>query len=436
MAYSSSMQQVSTSMHLLAAALPLFVCACSGDVVNVGENSAETSSELAAAACPPAGTVVVSNQAEIEALEGCEAIAGDLYVVPFEGADLGPLHALRSIQGALRFGAAPGTVDGMAVNRIAELEAAGWLSSLSGLESLEQVGWLYLAGFSGSDLTALSNLRVVTDGSLYITSCSGNLRNLHGLENLAAVDTLYIDCDGLEDLTGLPLRTSITSLTIAGGFKGSAPLGVHFVVGDLILRGTDLESLDAFVGLEYVGGALIIQDNPVLADASGLSSLTRLRALLIRGNPALQHLPSLSGVERLDSLVIDGTALLELPPFSGLSRDPEVDPTQTSEPSGRVGRLQVSDNSELRRVDVPAGWRSGADVTVTRNAALEQLNLAQLATVDRLEIDANPLLATVGLEALWAAYSLHVRDNPLLAEGAFDAVQSVEREMSGNADNP
>ena len=83
-----------------------------------------------------------------------------------------------------------------------------------------------------------------------------------------------------------------------------------------------------------------------------------------------------------------------------------------------------------------AGWRSGADVTVTRNAALEQLNLAQLATVDRLEIDANPLLATVGLEALWAAYSLHVRDNPLLAEGAFDAVQSVEREMSGNADNP
>src|SRR5690348_17139765 len=80
MARQSSPQYMMVNFSLiraLAAALPALACACSGEVVNVGENTAELAAN---AACPASGIVDVRSQSELDALEGCAAIDGDLRV--------------------------------------------------------------------------------------------------------------------------------------------------------------------------------------------------------------------------------------------------------------------------------------------------------------------------------------------------------------------
>src|SRR5262245_7722981 len=106
MSIKSSMQHmksVSRPLGSLAAlVLPALISACSDNVVNVGENG-ETAAELTtepSSSCPT-GDVVVKNQAELDALEGCTALGGSLTIVPFEGADLRSLHALESVAGLL-----------------------------------------------------------------------------------------------------------------------------------------------------------------------------------------------------------------------------------------------------------------------------------------------------------------------------------------------
>src|SRR5688572_20317555 len=80
----------------LSASLAISLFGCGGGTVSLGEE------EVAIEEPPPvysdcqfdgslAGEVVVRNQAELDALEGCPVIDGDLFIAAFEGADLRPL---------------------------------------------------------------------------------------------------------------------------------------------------------------------------------------------------------------------------------------------------------------------------------------------------------------------------------------------------------
>src|SRR5688572_33445724 len=71
MAHNSSMQRSHAALaRTLAAALSIFALACSGDVINVGDDAMEPTTD---GACPAPGNIVIMNQAELDALEGCRS---------------------------------------------------------------------------------------------------------------------------------------------------------------------------------------------------------------------------------------------------------------------------------------------------------------------------------------------------------------------------
>jgi hypothetical protein len=445
MTHSSKTHQPNITLFMrkaLAVALPALLGACSGDVVNVGENE-EPLNEGTACSQAPVGDIVVWNQAELDALEGCTTIDGDLQIVPFAGADLRPLHALRSVAGQLRFEVPGDIVDAATLNDFDELNRTGWLT-LDGLESLESVGGLRIGGLATPSLAPLSNLRVVVDGDLSLFDCGG-LRDLHGLENIRGVDDLTVVCDELESMAALQVTGWISSMYINGArLTELGSLGVTNVSNDIVLLGTALPNLDAFAELSSVGGALAILNNSALTNVDGLSQFEGGGTLVVRGNPALSRLRAFDAISRLEGLMIQNNAVLaELPAFSGLNADrngagngPDGEWTEDALLSFRPEQIEISDNPALRQFDVPGGWQSGSHVLIRNNAALERVGLGQLEAIDLLEIESNPLLADIQLAALATVDSLRVRDNPELPVAAFDAVQTFTRDMSGNAGTP
>jgi hypothetical protein len=426
----------------LLAALTAFISACSGDRVNVGEDTLEPtvpSNSRCADDSRLAEDVTVTNQSELSALEGCEVIDGDLYVVPFAGADLRPLHALTSVEGTLAFAEAPGTVLGSEVARIQALNEAGWLTSLEGLESLESVGALQLHGLS-TGLAPLANLRVVTEGWLEIVRCN-DLRDLDGLQNVAGIDTLTLVCESLESMTGIQLPPSMTSLYIdAASLTDLGSFAVEGVESDMAIMNTRLQNLDALSGLRYVGGGLVLQNNPALDDMSGLDGLEVLGTLIIRDNASIEVMPPFTALSRIEGLMVyDNLRLRELPTFPALYADVGVldgldeDERARTLLAWRPDLIEVVGNPELEQLSIPRGWSSGSHVAVRNNAKIKVVDFARLESIDRLVISGNPLLDSVELGALATVASLKVQDNPLLAPSDFDPVQTFERDMSGNA---
>src|SRR5262245_14930603 len=91
----------------VAAVTSALLAACSGDVITLGEEHGTTP-------VPPhsrcqgsttlEGPIKVEDQEQLDALEGCEVIAGDLEIVAFLGAHLRSLHALRQVEGDFALG--------------------------------------------------------------------------------------------------------------------------------------------------------------------------------------------------------------------------------------------------------------------------------------------------------------------------------------------
>jgi hypothetical protein len=129
-------------------ALVALLAACSGDVVNIGDGEPPREPPPSYSRCIESptleGTVVVNDQAQLDALDGCETIAGDLYVQPLFYPDLRPLHALREVTGKLGLTQAP-PADGEGQssaesNLVQSIVEGGWLPTLAGLEKLERAG--------------------------------------------------------------------------------------------------------------------------------------------------------------------------------------------------------------------------------------------------------------------------------------------------------
>lgn len=426
----------------LIASLAVVSVACSTEVLNVGENADEllipSDSRCALDTTLPE-SVLVTSQAELDQLEGCASIDGDLHVVPFEGADLRPLHALTEVTGALAFAGAPDTVDGAEVNRIEALYDAGWLTSLEGLEALESVGALRIVGLSASSLTPLANLRFITQGDLHIQRCS-NLRDLDGLQNLSGVDYLHLMCRDLESMAALRLGRSMNALSLVGpALTDLGALEVEHVANEIIIMDTQLEHLDGLAALRSVSGGFLIQGNSALVDMSGLDGLEVAGTLHLKNNAQLERLPELPALSRLYGLMLyDNPRLSELSELPALFQDflrPGVRDQLTERDllAWRPDYIEIVNNPELQQLTMPSGWLSGSHVVVRGNAKLAAVDFSQLRSIDVLSIEDNPLLADVELGALATIDSLTVRDNPQLPETELDPVQSFQRTLSGNA---
>ncbi len=385
------------------------------------------------------GEISVHNQRELDALEGCERIDGDLYVEAFAGAQLHALHALTAVSGVFNVGHTPDQyADTQPEDAAAqqELQESGWLASLEGLEALESAGSLSLLGFASEDVKPLANLRTLTDG--LSIGFATNLKNFDGLQNLTGLQSLSINAAlKLESFDGLTLPEYMLSMHLTDvDLRQLKPIGVKYLDG-LYVDDTQLHDLAPFASLAYAGHISIVA-NFQLTSLAGLENLQRLKGLDLDYNRALRDVPDFEQVGGLRSLRITGSP--ELARFPAFQTMQFVYPSTTplSPEDFITTRPDVLEIVELglTELSLPAGWSSAAFVRIEFNANLRHIDFTRQSYIDYLSIRNNAQLESVSIGALGKVNVLDVVDNPRLSMAAFDAVRRLDLTASGNADTP
>jgi hypothetical protein len=421
-----------------SASLALFAAACSGDTIDLGEKSSNL--EAAPSSCPAEGAVLVTNQPELDALAGCEVL-DQLFIGPFVGADLSPLSELREVRGTLEIGSLTAAFNGadpgdLPIEETAQLLQQRWLFSLAGLEGLERVGNLGIAGFDVDDLAALSNLELLTaEGSLGLSSCSG-FRDLSGLERVAGLQSIELNCDDLESLEGLRFPSVFSNLLLTGPqLKDLGDLSAS-VINAVTLFNTGLENVDGLALLQNAN-SVDISDNANLVDLSGLDMLGSVQFLNISGNSALEQLPAFQRVTTLGTLLVtNNPELRNFPQFPNVQLNfegfAELDIALSARDLliFRPNVIEVRDNASLESVALPEGFQAAGLISIQENPALRSLAISSIKAIDLLDIADNAVLDSVDLGDLATVDTLRVVNNPELDLTLFDGVRTFASELS------
>ena len=397
--------------------------ACTPDNVSIGSGRASIEGSTNPA-CPLGvvpGNVTTTQQEHIDALEGCEEIGGDLWIVSFEGMDLHPLGSLRVVRSNLIVGA-----------QLPNGPRPVPIESLEGLDSLERASSLSLLNVSAPDLSALSSLTTVQrdatsqwhdNGYVEIRDCN-QLRDLKGLENLAAWDRIILENnESLESLDGLgklPWEVGGIYLSYLPRLRDIGALAGVDKIHDLWISRTALENVDG-LDVQYVDD-LGIDSNAELRSLAGWKSLLGVQHFYVGGNAQLESLVDspLWGLEVLQ--IHRNPELRSVPSYLAMGADQFV--------------VEISDNAKLTDIGAPSQSPFGQQVVINDNPNLTHLSLGALKNVDVLSLRNNASLSSVDTSALETVDSLEVVNNPQLSTAAFAEVRSFSADISGNMDNP
>jgi hypothetical protein len=435
------MQHRDVKRCAVASFLPLALAlACSDGEVDLGDGLISqnvTQSGRCADSPRLEGEIYVQSQAELDELSGCERIGG-LRIVPFEGIDLTALASLRRIDGPLDIGADPQVFPEDPEEQteflapIRALQEGGWVDSLHGLENLESVQAFYLTGVGVSDLSELESLETV-DG--LVIRYAHNLQSLNGLG--ASPRLLWITfADALHSLDGVELETNGASLILewVPALVNIDAIAQVASLDGLILSGTGLTAFPQLDQLAYVT-AVSIGANEALTDLSGLGALQGVVALTIAGNPSLTVLPQFPQLSSFEDFIVIGNSALtqvslNFPSLQPLART--IGERELQLNSG--GYIEISYNDNLQHITSPANTVSADAVSIFQNPSLLDLDLGELTHADVLLIDDNAVLGAVSAPSLATVDHLEVIDNPALSTAVFDAIDTFNRQISGNAD--
>jgi len=438
-------------MSAAACGLCATLVACSDESLNMGEGVpvVETPVLPSSSRCRESpvleGEVVVRNQEQVDALEGCEGIDGDLYIGAFADAQLRALHALTAVSGRFTIGGTPdeqfgvtqppGLVEPWSEQEKQEFLEGGWLSSLEGLEALESAGRLTLYGLASEDLAPLGNLTTLTDGLLEIWAAP-NLKNFNGLQKLSAFSWLSINAAlQLESFDGLTLPSEMEGIDLNDvDLRQLKPLAVTYL-GSLHLEDTQQHDLAPFANLIGANAIQIVACQQ-LESLAGLENLENLSSLDLDYNGYLLDVPDFDKLYRLDALRITGSpSLARLPAFPIMQIRPNYVLNPQDFTLSRPDVIEL-DTLGVTAFSLPGSWLSASVVKITNNAALTRVDFTGQSYIDYLWIQNNPLLLNVSTGALDKVNVLEVVDNPRLSLGAFASVRHLDMTASGNADAP
>jgi hypothetical protein len=421
--------------------LGMSMLACSGNPVIMGEDGIDSAPVPSSSRCfensTLEGDVVVRNQEELAALEGCKRVSGDLTVVAFQGADLRPLHALTAVDGTLDLW---GSTEALELQDLSQ----DWLASLDGLESLERVGGLEVLGLMADNVAPLARLEVLTGSGRLLFGLCPNLVDLGGLGGLIGIRALSLSCSVLESIEALTLPEEMDSIEFTDTpLTQLTDVSVHTLFDGLSLTKTALTNLDAFASLVNAGAVSIVS-NLALENLNGLNGLTSAGSLGISHNRLLTRLPEFPELATLDELMISDnprlTTLADFPTLHAYVYSILDEAHFEDNPENLLGlrpyRIDISRNQVLTTLSLPAGWLTGAAVVIDNNRALTQIDFTQQRSIDYLSIQNNPLLETVNTGALATVNTLEVVNNPRLGTAVFDSLRTFDTRLARNAAAP
>jgi hypothetical protein len=258
-------------------------------------------------------TFTASEQSTVDQLAGCEELYGLQVLAPL---DLRPLATLR---------------------RAVRLDFRN-VETLTGLETLEQVGTVDLQQSPVTSLMPLSQLRSIEALLIVNTGLVG----FAGLENARRLTTLYIQENvALDNLNGLILEDPI-----------------HYVA---LLDNPALRDVTSLSALRHVQTELQIARNPQLTELPAFSQLAYMNNLLISENAALQTVPDFAAITQIIAVEIWNNPALERLTFSALEY---------------LGRGFVAGNASLVEVSLPR-LNSVGTLSIHDNQQLDGVALSQ-----------------------------------------------------------
>jgi hypothetical protein len=367
--------------------------------------------------CTENGTLIgsfsVSDRSQLEALEGCAIVDGDLSISDLVESDLAPLHELRQVTGTL---------------------SISMIGSLDGLDSLNSVGTLVLSRFNLPTLEPLSSVRRLGGlaGASLTVMLGAGLTNLRGLEGMAPTEIAISGNGSLESLVGLNVPGRVDGIVIQhnpvlrdmaallpiqeariirledNAFTNLAGLqNLRTVESLVLLNSPALTSAGQLSRLETAD--VLYLDNLGIVNLSGLGSLRALNTAVIQSNANLSDIDALGALASLTELsVLDNPVLGRLPEFAAVTQVQQVvvrdNPLLVDGPlfpnAASVEIVSVSQNASLTRLLGFSSVTQARTIDITGNASLIEVNLGALLDARRLEISCNPALPESSLEPL------------------------------------
>ena len=339
------------------------------------------------------GDVMITNQADLDALEGVTHLTGNLSIkTQVASLDFSPLSVLQSVS-----------------DNIIILDNPN-LQTVEGFPSLIKIGDEGTADIVGRltislnpKLTTLNGFNALKNmGSLDISS-NGALVSFSGFEALELAGINISDNNALVTLPDFAALVKAQSYDHGLTFSDNAKLSalpkferLKSVASFDISNNDALSVVEGFESLDYVslgfGGndeqAIIVRENANLTEISGFENATGLDGLIVFNNPKLKLI---SGFSKVLSIGIGRPA------------------------------FNILDNPELEEI-------AGFDVLEEVNPQFELSNLPKLTKIpsfDTLKINngfENFLITGTGLEAVTGFNSLNitnriiVSENPVLSE--------------------
>ncbi len=137
----------------------------------------------------------------------------------------------------------------------------GEFSDISGLSSLERVGYLKLTSEHLTDISALSNLTEVDELDL----SSNNIADISALSNLTEVNKLDLSYNQISDITPLSNLTEVASLLLFNNqIADITPLSGLRKVHEIGLSDNPITDISPLRNLEFVKSESILDSEPGL----------------------------------------------------------------------------------------------------------------------------------------------------------------------------
>lgn len=357
----------------------------------------------------------VDNQAQLDALTGCERIEGALTLELFPGANTASLAPLQVITGVLTVRAnSEESREPMPI--FAALEVLGGLS-LSGLRiegppALPRLGAIQSGsrfdvrrgGLSISDCEGFIDLGVfaaLEELNFLTISDTPGITSFRGLSGLRRLRRVEAEGSALASLEGLAQVSGLQSLTIRRtNIESLEGLGAHRELLALSLEDNDRLSNVRGLGLPESLNGLHISDNDRLQTVEGFEALRRVGAIELINNAVLSTTTGLDGLEQAEGvLLIDNPMLASLEGLAGLRE---------------VRQLRISGNPALERLEGLARLEAVEALLLENDTALQSLVGLGPASLGTLDVRSTALRDLTGLEQITGLQHIVFQDNPAL----------------------
>lgn len=340
---------------------------------------------------PSDDELVLTSQAMVDAMNGCEHVDGSLFI---SGTDIRDLDGLTDL---------------VSVTRELKIRTNPNLSSLAGLNALERVDW---------------GIAIVENAKL---------TSLEGLDSLRTLGRgIEIESNPLlVSLAGLPEALDL----LAPSEEGDQMIRIRF--------NEKLESLDGFpsFGPEQPDLSLFVAENPSLTDISAASYFESLAVVWLRGNESLFDVEfsalSSSGlkIETTKLTHLDGFGALEVADYISIEENSDLQSLAGLSALSSAEVLRVVGNQSMTTLGDFPDLRNIGEFVVSENENLSALGDFSAAVGEPYLVILRdcPLLEDFSgfPEFTRVEENFALSGLPLLKDlSAFDAIASVERNLN------